>query len=209
MSDTPFIARGFHRRRAAGPAGRLPPGQYETQDFPVLSAGPTPRVAARHVGLHDPRRRRPRAAVVVGRAPGTPARDADGRHPLCHEVVEVRHDAGKASRSIRCSPPRAGKDSAKARSSSRSPTVAIRRIFRSPTSRAARRGSCSTSTARRSRPSTAVPRDCSCRTCISGRAPSGCAGFASCRATSPASGSSSAITIAAIPGSEQRYQGDP
>lgn len=41
MADTPFIARGFHSRRA--PAGnRLPPGQYETRDFPVLSAGPTP-----------------------------------------------------------------------------------------------------------------------------------------------------------------------
>jgi DMSO/TMAO reductase YedYZ molybdopterin-dependent catalytic subunit len=43
MADTPFIARGFHSRRPAAPAGRLPPGQYETKDFPVLSAGPTPR----------------------------------------------------------------------------------------------------------------------------------------------------------------------
>jgi DMSO/TMAO reductase YedYZ molybdopterin-dependent catalytic subunit len=43
MADTPFIARGFHSRRAAAPPGRLPPGQYETRDFPVLSAGPTPR----------------------------------------------------------------------------------------------------------------------------------------------------------------------
>jgi DMSO/TMAO reductase YedYZ molybdopterin-dependent catalytic subunit len=43
MADNPFIARGFHSRRAAAPPGRLPPGQYETRDFPVLSAGPTPR----------------------------------------------------------------------------------------------------------------------------------------------------------------------
>jgi DMSO/TMAO reductase YedYZ molybdopterin-dependent catalytic subunit len=43
MSDRPFIARGFHGRRPAAPPGRLPPGQYETHDFPVLSAGPTPR----------------------------------------------------------------------------------------------------------------------------------------------------------------------
>ena len=42
MADSPFIARGFHGRRPAAPAGRLPPGQYETHDFPVLSAGPTP-----------------------------------------------------------------------------------------------------------------------------------------------------------------------
>src|ERR671939_1323448 len=43
MADKPFIARGFHSRREAAPPGRLPPGQYETRDFPVLSAGPTPR----------------------------------------------------------------------------------------------------------------------------------------------------------------------
>ena len=45
MADKPFIARGFHGRRAAAPQNRLPPGQYETRDFPVLSAGPTPRTA--------------------------------------------------------------------------------------------------------------------------------------------------------------------
>jgi DMSO/TMAO reductase YedYZ molybdopterin-dependent catalytic subunit len=38
------ISRGFHgrRREPAGDAGRVPPGQYLTDDFPVLSAGPTP-----------------------------------------------------------------------------------------------------------------------------------------------------------------------
>ena len=38
------ISRGFRRRRGveANPA-RVPPGQYVTNDFPVLSAGPTPR----------------------------------------------------------------------------------------------------------------------------------------------------------------------
>ena len=39
-----FVSRGFRGRRDAGPAGRVPPGQYVTHDFPVLSAGPTPRV---------------------------------------------------------------------------------------------------------------------------------------------------------------------
>jgi DMSO/TMAO reductase YedYZ molybdopterin-dependent catalytic subunit len=40
-----FISRGFRGRRGAdAPAGRIPPGQYVTTDFPVLSAGPTPRV---------------------------------------------------------------------------------------------------------------------------------------------------------------------
>jgi len=40
------ISRGFRgRRQPEGVAARLPPGQYETRDFPVLSAGPTPRVS--------------------------------------------------------------------------------------------------------------------------------------------------------------------
>ncbi|WP_329454543.1 molybdopterin-dependent oxidoreductase [Streptomyces sp. NBC_01497] len=39
----PIVSRGFHGRRPAG-THRLPPGQYETSDFPVLSAGPTPRI---------------------------------------------------------------------------------------------------------------------------------------------------------------------
>jgi DMSO/TMAO reductase YedYZ molybdopterin-dependent catalytic subunit len=37
-----IVTRGFRRRRAAD--DRLPPGQYLIGDFPVLSAGPTPRV---------------------------------------------------------------------------------------------------------------------------------------------------------------------
>jgi len=46
-----FVTRGFVGRRGGGPesggvgdiASRIPPGQYLTTDFPVLSAGPTPR----------------------------------------------------------------------------------------------------------------------------------------------------------------------
>src|SRR5919202_1926765 len=37
------ISRGFHgRRRTDVDPARVPPGQYVTADFPVLSAGPTP-----------------------------------------------------------------------------------------------------------------------------------------------------------------------
>ena len=37
------ISRGFHGRRSeSDEAERVPPGQYVTSDFPVLSAGPTP-----------------------------------------------------------------------------------------------------------------------------------------------------------------------
>jgi DMSO/TMAO reductase YedYZ molybdopterin-dependent catalytic subunit len=40
------ISRGFSgRRRPVEDPSRLPPGQYLTRDFPVLSAGPTPHTA--------------------------------------------------------------------------------------------------------------------------------------------------------------------
>ncbi len=42
MSDA-HVSRGFTgRRRESADAARIPPGQYLTRDFPVLSAGPTP-----------------------------------------------------------------------------------------------------------------------------------------------------------------------
>ena len=41
-----FISRRFRgRQRDATTAGRIPPGQYLERDFPVLSAGPTPRTS--------------------------------------------------------------------------------------------------------------------------------------------------------------------
>jgi len=38
------VTRGFHgkRRETPGQVNRVPPGQYVTEGFPVLSAGPTP-----------------------------------------------------------------------------------------------------------------------------------------------------------------------
>ena len=47
------VTRGFRPRRSpsADELRRLPPGQYLTRDFPVLSLGPTPRGAARDWSL--------------------------------------------------------------------------------------------------------------------------------------------------------------
>ena len=36
------VTRGFQGRRSDADPSRVPPGQYVTKDFPVLSAGPTP-----------------------------------------------------------------------------------------------------------------------------------------------------------------------
>src|ERR687885_2121855 len=38
----PIVSRGFRGRGHEGPTGRIPPGQHLVDDFPVLSAGPTP-----------------------------------------------------------------------------------------------------------------------------------------------------------------------
>jgi DMSO/TMAO reductase YedYZ molybdopterin-dependent catalytic subunit len=46
MADR-FVSRGFTGRRRepdGDRADRIPPGPYVTDDFPVLSAGPTPRI---------------------------------------------------------------------------------------------------------------------------------------------------------------------
>jgi DMSO/TMAO reductase YedYZ molybdopterin-dependent catalytic subunit len=45
MAD--FVSRGFagRRRNREEIAKRLPPGQYDEHGFPVLTAGPTPRIA--------------------------------------------------------------------------------------------------------------------------------------------------------------------
>jgi DMSO/TMAO reductase YedYZ molybdopterin-dependent catalytic subunit len=51
----PPISRGFHgRRRDDADADRIPPGQYLTPDFPVLSAGPTPHTPPDEWSLTTP-----------------------------------------------------------------------------------------------------------------------------------------------------------
>ncbi len=38
------LSPGFFRGRSREAEPKLPPGQYLTHDFPVLSAGPTPKI---------------------------------------------------------------------------------------------------------------------------------------------------------------------
>ena len=43
--NKPPVSRGFRSRwQEQAPKERVPPGQYVTTDFPVLSAGPTPQI---------------------------------------------------------------------------------------------------------------------------------------------------------------------
>ena len=107
------VSRGFSGRRRSAPD--LPPGQYLTEDFPVLTAGPTPRVAARPVGAHDHHRDRPGAPVGLGRPAGAAVRHADRRPALRHPLVQARHRLAGRRRSTRCSrtsrPPRTSRSS--------------------------------------------------------------------------------------------------
>jgi DMSO/TMAO reductase YedYZ molybdopterin-dependent catalytic subunit len=42
--DEAHTSRGFTPKRENQTAGPLPPGQYVTTDFPILSIGPTPQI---------------------------------------------------------------------------------------------------------------------------------------------------------------------
>ena len=71
----PLISRGFQgRRRDDDPEGRLPPGQYLTDDFPVLSAGPTPHTPLDEWTFTIEGGAEP-VTLDVGGVPGAPARD--------------------------------------------------------------------------------------------------------------------------------------
>ena len=189
------ITRGFHgRRRPDVDPARVPPGQYETKDFPVLSAGPTPR-GSLETWTFTIRGQVDRAAPGRGtsskrwrtrRSRGTSTASRSGRSST---------RSGKACPLTRCSPPR---DSGDVRG-----RVLRRWLYHqsSACGRHRRQGvDCVLLRWRAAAPSTAGPPDCSCRICTSGRAPSGCAGCDSAARTSPASGSGSATTTAAIRG---------
>ena len=107
MSDR-FVTRGFVGRRGAEGSGdadprRDPARPVPDDDFPVLSAGPTPHTPLDEWtfsidGLVDEPR-----ALDLGRVPRAPDRGVDGRHPLRHQVVQARHALGGRLASTRCS----------------------------------------------------------------------------------------------------------
>ena len=63
-----MVTRGFGGARpTADVAGRLPPGQFLTEDFPVLSAGPTPRIDLANWKFTLKLRAKPVKEWIVGR----------------------------------------------------------------------------------------------------------------------------------------------
>ena len=190
------FTRGFLGRRRDDD-GRLPPGQYLTDDFPVLSAGPTPQHPARPLAVHRPHRDRRRATTWTWQElMALPAEDVDGRHPLRHPLVASWTPlAGR----VTGHPARRRRDGGRLRAG-----ALLRRLHHQPAARGpARRpglGRLPSTTATTSPPSTAGRPGCWCRTSTSGSRPSGSAASTAAARTSPGSGSSSATTTTATHG---------
>jgi hypothetical protein len=84
MSEVP-ISRGFRpRRREQVPKNRVPPGQYVTTDFPVLSAG--------KLDFCPSAGRKPTRQMDLGRVRSAPSDHDQGGHSLRHQMVEARYD---------------------------------------------------------------------------------------------------------------------
>ena len=92
VTNTPPISRGFRARsRPEGGGSRVPPGQHLVGDFPVLSAGPTPRIGLDAWTFALQEGGSLLGEVDVGGVRGAAADDGGGGHPLRDDVVEARH----------------------------------------------------------------------------------------------------------------------
>ena len=195
------FTRGFAGRGRAERDPRLPPGQYDTGKH-LAGAHRRGDAAARH-------RRRGRfasKASSTGRRPGRGTRSTRCRRRATRATSTAsprgRSSASTslASRSTRCSTrpacaPSASHVLAFSHTGVHDEPSARRRDRRPGVGRLGLRGTPAAGA------STAARRACSCRTCTSGRAPSGSPACACSTTTSPASGSRTAITTAATRGS--------
>ena len=145
-----MATRGFTGRRPpADIAARVPPGQSLTADFPVLSAGPTPR--RRHRRLDRSRSRSARGRSNAGPGPSsTPCRrPTPPATSIASPNGRSSTPAGAACWSTTSSPTPASRR--RPPSCWRIRSTAIRPTCRSPTSPAARRWSRPATTASRCR----------------------------------------------------------
>ena len=180
------VSRGF-RGRGRIPAeeeDRVPPGQYVTKDFPVLSGLAHATYTAARVDILDhPGQRHAQILDLAGDAgaaglrPSLPTSTASPAGPRSAP-------SGGACRWTRCwtrwqaTPPTCWRSA----SAATPPTCHRGRHRRQGV------GGLRATTARRSNPSTAARPGCSCRTCTSGRAPSGCAAWNCAITTRPGLG---------------------
>ena len=90
-----MVTRGFTgRQQAPDIAKRLPPGQSLTEDFPVLSAGPTPHVSLGDWSFTLKVGPKPVAKWNWAEFNALPKTHQIARHPLRDQMVEARHGLG-------------------------------------------------------------------------------------------------------------------
>jgi hypothetical protein len=198
-----FISRGFEGRARDTDRAlkeRIPPGQYETKEFPVLSAGRTPRTPLEGWDFSIYGEVAKELKWTWGEFQGLP-----------REIVTVDiHCVSKWSKldpvwtGVSVDTLLAGIDL------DAQPAVRYLIAFcdggyttnlpLADVRGGEKRGSLTSTTASRSSPCTAARRACSCRTSIFGKARSGCAASNSSVKTGRDSGSRSAITTTATPG---------
>ena len=203
-----MTTRGFSGRRPSDDvARRLPPGQYETKDFPVLAKGPTPRVdlATWRFTINDGPR--PLASWTWAEFEALPQTTWRGD---IHCVTKwSKLDTTWSGVTIDDLLQAAGIAPPTRFSAGANRTTTTTPTSRLPIWSAARRWSRRASPARRSRPSMAGRQDFSFRISISGRARSGSRACASPHATRRGSGSCAAITCTVIPGASSATPNDP
>ena len=94
--DKNTISRGFRSKRQEQTLkSRLPPGQYVTTDFPVLSAGPTPQIK-----LEDWTFALQLGGSLLGKwnwaeFEALPQTTIKSGHSLRHQMVETRYDLAR------------------------------------------------------------------------------------------------------------------
>ena len=182
------VTRGFVGRRTAD-SSRVPPGQYVTRDFPVLSAGPTPYTPLDAWDFTI------RGAVDKPVSWSWTEFKALPREKFTVDIhcVTKWTKLGMAWSGVSldtfldATPTEAGMHW-------RSPTAATRQTFRWRTCAVGRPGSSTSTTGGRLIRSMAGRRDCWYRTCTSGRARSGSVVWSCAPPINPASGRCSAIT---------------
>ena len=192
-----FVSRGFRGVAATdADSARVPPGQYVTTDFPVLSAGPTPHTPLDQWDFSIAAR-----WTSSGAGPGTSSRRSRARRSPCDiHCVTKWSKLDTLWRGVSIDTLLDGVDTA----AEYVDPVLRRRLHDQPAARGRHRrqgvGRLTRTTANRWRPSTAARRACWCRTSTSGRARSGCAACGSRRSTSRASGRPTATTTTATHG---------
>ena len=99
-----IAARGQRQAKERGlDPGRVPPGQYLTERFPVLTYGDNPPFDLNDLVAVDLGRGREPVHAALGRAHGAPAARGHDRHPLRHALVQARHDVARRPGLATCS----------------------------------------------------------------------------------------------------------